>query len=263
MSKLQILLFLGLVFFSFIYLYTAPSDLDELDSIISELVDDTKRGSEIIDKLETRLENVDNVEIFTNVSYVVFNRVPKCGSMFLTTLCYKLGTKNKFKVESPYEAGEKPQKTPTQQQKFVKELYELPKPNLYIRHQWFINFEEWKSNNPVYINMIRDPIARFESFYYFSRFGNNKGGGGQAHLSEELKNESVDDCVRKKRKECLMPYWQIVPYFCGQDLRCAQRTQWATDRAIENIEKYYLFVGTLEELDTEIFDNIQKKVTFQ
>ena len=74
MSKLQILLFLGLVFFSFIYLYTAPSDLDDLDSIISELVDDTKRGSEIIDKLETRLENVDNVEIFTNVSYSAFKK---------------------------------------------------------------------------------------------------------------------------------------------------------------------------------------------
>ena len=44
----------------------------------------------------------------------------------------------------------------------------------------------------VYINMIRDPIARFESFYYFSRFGNVKGGGGNAKLPEVQRLETVD-----------------------------------------------------------------------
>ena len=83
----------------------------------------------------------------------------------------------------------------------------------------------------AYINMIRDPIgilnvfkfrlakiiiARFESFYYFSRFGNNLGGGGRAKLNEERKAETVDECVAKKRQECVKPWWQIVPYLCGQ-----------------------------------------------
>ena len=40
--------------------------------------------------------------------------------------------------------------------------------------------------------MIRDPIARFESFYYFSRFGNVKGGGGNAKLPEVQRLETVD-----------------------------------------------------------------------
>ena len=53
----------------------------------------------------------------------------------------------------------------------------------------------------VYINMIRDPIARFESFYYFSRFGNVKGGGGKAKLPEVQRLETVDQCVERRRKE--------------------------------------------------------------
>ena len=75
----------------------------------------------------------------------------------------------------------------------------------------------------AYINMIRDPIDRFESFYYFSRFGNEKGGGGNARLSDEQRNESVDECVAKRRRECTQPVWQVVPYFCGMDAECNNR----------------------------------------
>ena len=251
-SKLQILLIFILTFFTFIYFYTIPENLDDLESQIAELNKDNEIGKTKIDKLEVALQasNIENILPQNNVSYVVFNRVPKCGSMFLTTLCYKLGKINKFTVESPYEDGEKPQKSMSQQSDFVTSFYNMKKPNLYIRHQWFINFEDFDQPNPIYINMIRDPISRFESFYYFSRFGNHKGGGGGAHQHDDIiKNESVDDCVRKRRKECLMPYWQIVPYFCGNDKRCAERGQWATDMAKTNIERYYLFVGTLEDLE--------------
>ena len=243
-------------FFCFIYLYTMPTDLTALDEQIQQLNFDTEIGKQKIDKLETALaENeIDNIVPNNNASHVIFNRVPKCGSMFLTTLCYKLGKKNIFNVESPYEAGEKPQKSEHEQYDFVDSFTngQFPTPNLYIRHQWFINFKDFQKENPVYINMIRDPISRFESFYYFSRYGNNKGGGGQAHQYDELKDETVDTCVEKRRKECLMPYWQIVPYFCGQDKRCSERTQWATDEAKRNIEKYYLFVGTLEDLNSSL-----------
>lgn len=250
--RIQILIFLMIGFFGFIYLYTMPTNLDELNAQIAQLSQDTELGHEKIDELETALIEIDHIQPMHNASYVIFNRVPKCGSMFLTTLCYKMGKKNKFTVESPYEAGEKPQKTLDQQSRFVNGFYTLDKPNLYIRHQWFINFNDFNSENPVYINMIRDPIARFESFYYFSRYGNNKGGGGGAHQHDDLKDESVDECVANRRKECLMPYWQIVPYFCGQDKRCYERSQWATDEAKSNIEKYYLFVGTLEDLDSSL-----------
>ena len=63
-------------------------------------------------------------------------------------------------------------------------------------------------NRSAYINMIRDPIARFESFYYFSRFGNELGGGGKAKLTEERKNESIDQCVQESVD--LHPYKELI-----------------------------------------------------
>ena len=82
--------------------------------------------------------------------------------------------------------------------------------------------------------MIRDPIDRFESFYYFSRFGNVKGGGGKAKLSEIQKLETVDQCVERRRKECIQPVWQVVPYLCGSAPVCQERSRDALERAKVN-----------------------------
>jgi len=72
--------------------------------------------------------------------YVVYNRVPKCGSMSLTTLSYWLGGANGFIVASPYEEGEKPAKTEEDQRQFVEFLHQQKSGYLYIRHQYFIDF---------------------------------------------------------------------------------------------------------------------------
>lgn len=183
------------------------------------------------------------------INYVVFNRVPKCGSMSMTQLAYDLGGNNNFKVESPYEPGEKQQKTNDEQVAFREHVLSQSPPYMYIRHQYFVDFpSETERKEIAYINMIRDPIARFESFYYFSRFGNNLGGGGKAKLSADRKGETVDECVAKRRQECLKPWWQIVPYLCGQDPKCQERDTWAVERAKYNIDHNYAFVGVLEEL---------------
>ncbi|CBY40178.1 unnamed protein product [Oikopleura dioica] len=200
-------------------------------------------------------ENNINRLALKNKEYVVFNRVPKCGSMSMTQLAYDLGGKNQFKVESPYEPGEKQTKSQEEQDAFRKYVFDQKPPYMYIRHQNYVDFwDPVEKEKVAYINMIRDPIARFESFYYFSRFGNNLGGGGRAKLNEERKKETVDDCVAKKRQECVKPWWQIVPYLCGQvtDPRCQERDQWAVDRAKYNIDQNYAFVGLLDELEMSL-----------
>ena len=56
----------------------------------------------------------------------------------MTELSYKLSGDNHFYVESPYEDGEKPEKTEAQIQDFYKHLILRPSPDLYIRHQYYI-----------------------------------------------------------------------------------------------------------------------------
>ena len=75
-----------------------------------------------------------------NKEYVVFNRVPKCGSMSMTQLAYDLGGKNHFKVESPYEPGEKQTKSIEEQDAFRKYVFDQKPPYMYIRHQNYVDF---------------------------------------------------------------------------------------------------------------------------
>ena len=58
--------------------------------------------------------------------------------MSMTEMSYKISGKNHFNVESPYEDGEKPEKTESQIQDFYDNLIKRPVPNLYIRHQYYI-----------------------------------------------------------------------------------------------------------------------------
>ena len=93
----------------------------------------------------------------------------------LIRLFYQLGARNNFNVASPYEPGETPWLTQDQQIATINSVKDQPPPSVYIRHQYFIDFNEFGEESPIYMNVIRDPIARFSSFYHFIRFGNKEG----------------------------------------------------------------------------------------
>ncbi|CBY07784.1 unnamed protein product [Oikopleura dioica] len=243
---------LGMLAFLYYFTEDTKEIQRKLENVLRDINEDTDNAMEAIKELEDHLEDLE-IRPMPEAQFVVYNRVPKCASMSMTTLSYKLGGKNNFKVESPYEPGEKPEKTITEQREFVDFLQNQEPPYMYIRHQYYIDFSELNEDfSAAYINMIRDPIDRFESFYYFSRFGNEKGGGGNARLSDEQRNESVDECVAKRRRECTQPVWQVVPYFCGMDAECNNRHIRAVQIAKEHIEENYLFVGTLEEMNLSL-----------
>ena len=146
-----------------------------------------------------KLTRKSHVESF-NTNILVYNRVPKCGSIWMTRLLYLLGAgdHNNYNVESPYEPGEKPWLTQPQEEIVISHLDVAPKPTVYIRHQYFIDFEEHQKKRPIYINVIRDPIEKFRSFYYFIRNGNLEGDGADVVMSEKKKQMTIDECVALK-----------------------------------------------------------------
>lgn len=57
------------------------------------------------------------------------------------------------------------------------------------RHVFFINFNTFQANsNPMYINMVRDPIERIISSYFYRRAVANKSSTAGAWLNKVMRS---------------------------------------------------------------------------
>ncbi|XP_072035446.1 uronyl 2-sulfotransferase-like [Amphiura filiformis] len=188
--------------------------------------------------------------------HVVFNRVGKCGSRSVIALLRHLAIINNFNLISSvvnnmtviHEAW---------QESIVYSIEQFKTPFLVQRHLYYVDFTYYGAKPPVYINIIRDPLARMVSQYYFRRFGDGKiiNGTHKDRYSgpEEERNQTFDDCVLRSKWECTgLNTFYIVPFFCGQHTNCRTPSMWALNQAIENVEEDYLFVGILEELEDSL-----------
>ena len=59
----------------------------------------------------------------------------------------------------------------------------------------------------------------------------------------------ISECIKENVNECRKPVWQLVPYLCGQEPFCRNRTDQAVQKAKENVQNKYFAVGILEEMD--------------
>jgi len=212
--------------------------------------------------IEQFAEDVGNLtlEAQSNRRLIIYNRVPKCGSQTMSMLINHSSRRNKFKSWQLFQNGEVPQRSVSEQRRWAEEVYEelnslqpKTKPLLFTRHQYYINFADYNLIEPIYINLIRDPVDRFSSFYYFQRFGNARGGGKNqppGHMSEADWQMSLDECVKKFKRECTSPIWHTIPYLCGNAPVCQEKTVRAVEETKRNIERNYFTIGVLEELRT-------------
>ena len=106
---------------------------------------------------------------------LVYNRMPKCSSTAMTKLLHTLARPNKFQVvfvQYPARSSENDLRNTTNEIELVDQVRGLqnqPGRSVYIRH---VRNPDWLKHNLQVnlVNMVRDPIQRMMSWFYFIRY---------------------------------------------------------------------------------------------
>ena len=98
-----------------------------------------------------------------------FNRIPKTGSENFVYLMSTLSKQNNF---THYRYAQPDPRHPTyeEQRKHVNIVLKKPqRPLTYDRHVHFIDFSQFVGVQPIWFSIIRDPVDKFVSRYFYNR----------------------------------------------------------------------------------------------
>ena len=113
---------------------------------------------------------------------VIFNRIPKCGSSTMSYLLRRLAIKNNFNLHKSNIHGTE-LITEKSLQSFIAWIFSLVyrgnaesfiQDTIFVKHQHFVPLPKVLRKNVVYVNLMRDPVKRFISGYYYNREGYKK-----------------------------------------------------------------------------------------
>ncbi|KAH8332252.1 hypothetical protein KR074_011650, partial [Drosophila pseudoananassae] len=199
-----------------------------------------------------------------------FNRVPKVGSESLIALMYRLGEKNNYQVErSPFSKAVGVFWTVERQKQEAKRIFDLQEEPAfaYVEHMNYMNFRQFHHPQPIYINLVRDPVERVISWFYYKRTPWNsikmfEVTGQFQNRSHYVKN--FEQCVLTHDLECRYDYGirfkddtadhkRQSLFFCGHSPLCEPfNTPAAIARAKQNVERDFSVVGTWEDVNVTL-----------
>lgn len=223
-----------------------PQELDKTSKALS-LYD-----SSVIDTFQP-------VQFGFNPDFYFYNKMPKCGSTTLKVLLKELALKNKF-AQYVVLMGTKTSRDDTEEM-LVNDIwgeYEKAKqsPFIAVKHETILNFTKFGKAQPTTFNIVRDPIDRFVSNYYFCRYGSISMPNYRCRpYPEDKRLMLVDDFFTTGHgKLGEFSDTHYVSWLCGYDPLCKKSIS-KTDKDKPAVYSYtknlimndYLVLGILEE----------------
>ncbi|XP_037827682.1 heparan sulfate 2-O-sulfotransferase pipe-like, partial [Lucilia sericata] len=193
--------------------------------------------------------------------WIFFNRLEKVGSQSMIVFLEALADANNFVAHiMKQNAYVRLTYTEEEEKAMAEDLDDVEEVMSYTEHTNWINFTKYDLPKPIYINLVRHPLRKTMSAYYYNRrpevYEYYKKKYNRTMSAKEIRM-SFNDCVKEgKRPECKFdsknPFnadWRRAAlHFCGNKNVCKQfNSQTATQIAKRNIEQDYAVVGTWEE----------------
>lgn len=245
------------------------SDLDSEPEGVRAMMKLLQSTGEVTTLEPTRLNNTKKAQ----QNIVFFNRVPKVGSQTLMELLRRLSIKNNFGFHQDAVQRVETIRLPPEDQADLSGLissYEPP--GVFIKHIVFTNLSEYGYPEPIYINMVRDPVERVISWYYYVRapwyFVERKIMFPDLPLpNPKWLKKNFEECVLSGDRECryvegelrdVSDHRRQSMFFCGHHRDCLPfNSPGALEKAKRAVEQHYAVVGVLEDLNTTltVFEN--------
>ncbi|XP_068618451.1 heparan sulfate 2-O-sulfotransferase pipe [Battus philenor] len=198
-----------------------------------------------------------------------FNRVPKVGSQTFMELLRRLAIRNQFGFHrDAVQRVETIRLAPADQQILVNLVSAHTPPASYIKHVCYTNFTRFGYPSPIYVNVVRDPVERVISWYYYVRapwyYVERKRAFPDLPLPDPawLKKD-FETCVLSGDRECryiegethegIGDHRRQTLFFCGHEPQCTPfNSKESLQRAKRVVEQQYAVVGVLEDMNATL-----------
>ena len=184
---------------------------------------------------------------------LVYNRSPNAGSTTMAELLRRLAERNGFKhvpLEGPFVPF-------ADVRAAIEDALRVPERSAIEGH---FNFPEVLDPRVAYINVVREPVDRCVSYFYFHKY----------HHPDFLADvKTIDACVSRGHQRCCSTEKHATHpavqarFFCGSDNRKACPSHLdvlapgleesdVLSRALANMDAHYAVVGLTEHLATTV-----------